>query len=266
MRFARASLHIALLLVLAGCAKQVTTSPRPADAEPPAQPHAPFPLPGGMTLAHTVREGETLARIADLYYADPARARDVAKANGLTDPDQLAPGSVIALRFGPQEWDDARRRATALEPYNRGVDAMEAGDLEGAEREFRIALQTAPELVDPRYNLALVLMKRGRYEEAQRILAELASQRPRDADIGFALGNCLFYQTRHDEAAAAFHRVLSFQPGHLRAAFGEARSLQEAGRRDEAIAAWRRYLELDASSSWAAAARRNLAELQGGGH
>jgi tetratricopeptide (TPR) repeat protein len=254
------------LLGLAGCAKQVMA---PVRVEPSVvEPAAPTPeLPSkAFTLAHTVREGETLARIADLYYADPSRAKALAAANGLSDPDHLAPGSVIALSFGPAEWDDARRRAAALEPYNRGVDAMAAGDFDRAQREFQFSLQTAPELTDAQYNLALVLMKRGQHQEAERTLTALVAQRPQDADIGFALGNCLFYQTRYDEAAAAFHRVLSSHPGHLRAAFGEALSLHEAGRRAEATAAWRAYLALDGDSSWADAARRYLGELQGGGH
>jgi tetratricopeptide (TPR) repeat protein len=255
---------IGVALGLAGCAKQVAPPPGVESSLPATGPAAPGEPPKTLTLAHTVREGETLARIADLYYADPSRAKELAVANGLSDPDRLAPGSVIALSFAPDEWDDARRRAAALEPYNRGVDAMEAGDFDRAQREFEFSLQTAPESTDAQYNLALVLMKRGQHQEAERRLTALSAQRPRDADIGFALGNCLFYQTRYDEAAAAFHKVLATHPRHLRAAFGEALSLHEAGRRAEAITAWRAYLALDSDSSWAEAARRYLGELQGG--
>jgi tetratricopeptide (TPR) repeat protein len=248
---------------LSGCAKQVAPPPMEPDV-PVTTPSSPPPTPKALTLAHTVREGETLSRIADLYYADPSRARELAAANGLSDPDHLAPGSVIALSFAPDEWDDARRRAAALEPYNRGVDAMEAGDFDRAQREFQSSLQTAPELTDAQYNLALVMMKRGQHQAAELTLTQLAAQRPQDADIGFALGNCLFYQTRYDEAAAAFHKVLAAHPRHLRAAFGEALSLHEAGRRAEATQAWNNYLALDGDSSWAEAARRYLGELQGG--
>jgi tetratricopeptide (TPR) repeat protein len=255
---------VGVALGLAGCGKQVGPPPRVEHPEQAPAPSSPDETPRARTLAHTVREGETLSRIADLYYADPARAKDLAAANGLFDPERLTPGSVIALSFAPAEWDDARRRAAALEPYNRGVDAMEAGDFDRAQREFQSSLQTAPELTDARYNLALVLMKRGQHQEAERTLTALASQRPKDADIGFALGNCLFYQTRYDAAAAAFHRVLATHPRHLRASFGEALSLHEAGHRAEAITAWQAYLALDGDSSWAEAARRYLGELQGG--
>ena len=64
------------------------------------------------------------------------------------------------------------------------------------------------------------------------------------------------------EAAEQFRFALERDPGFKRAAFGLARSLQEGGRTDPAIAAWKAYLVLDDTSSWAAAARRNLKTLQ----
>lgn len=215
-------------------------------------------------LEHTVREGESLGRIADLYYGDPSRAAAIAEGNGIDDPSRLAPGSVLELRFADEELEFARRRASALEPYNLGVSALARGDLEEAERLFRLALRTVPDLPDARYNLALVLLKRGQAEAAETLLVELVADRPADADFGFALGNALFQQTRYLEAAARFARVLAAHPDHRRAAFGHARALQESGSRQEARTAWQRYLELDPDSSWAAEARRHLRELEGG--
>ncbi len=245
------------LLLVAGCASKRV-------GPPTTMPETTVHLGAPHTLTHTVREGESLARIADLYYGDPERAADIAAMNGISDPAKLAPGSVLALGFDDGEWDDARRRAAALDPYNQGVDAFAGGDLDRAERAFRLALQTAPELVDARYNLALVLMKRGKHAEAEQLLVPLATERPDDADIGFALGNVYFYETHFDEAAAAFQRVLARHPDDRRLAFGLARSLQEAGRETEAVAAWQTYLALDGRSSWADEARRNLKALQGG--
>jgi len=157
-----------------------------------------------------------------------------------------------------------RRRAAALEPYNRGVSALAGGDLAEAERQFRLALRTVPDLRDARYNLALVLLRRGQAEAAGDLLAALVGERPGDGDFGFALGNALFQQTRYLDSARTFAQVLAIDPGHRRAAFGHARALHAAGSRQEAIAAWRRYLELDSTSSWAVEARRHLRELQGG--
>ncbi len=243
-----------VLLGLAGCSKQVP-APGPRTGAPPA---------GEQVIAHTVRTGEDLQRIADLYYGDPDRADRIAADNGLQRPVDLLAGSVLQLTFAADEYATARRRAAALGPYNRGVAALDGGDLAEAERQFRLALRTAPDLTDARYNLALVLLDRGQTDVAADSLAVLASERPADPDIGFALGNARFHQTRYREAATAFAGVLARHPGHRRAAFGHARALQEAGEQAAAISAWQTYLRLDPDSGWAAQARRHLGELTGG--
>ena len=244
---------VALVLV-AGCAKKVAPPPT---GEPPVEMDD-----DKRVLEHTVGRGETLALIADNYYGDPGRRADIARDNGLADPDRIVPGSVLRLRFTEDEWEGARRRAQALEPYNKGVELMGQDRLGEAEKQFRAALEAAPDLAAARYNLALVLLKRGHTEQALTLLEELTTARPDDKDFRFARGNALFQSARFDEAAEQFEAALGRDPGFKRASFGLARSLQEAGHTDRAIAAWQAYLELDDSSSWAGAARRNLAELQ----
>ena len=249
----RALMGLTLLTGLMACSsKQAAPETAPAPVDPSAH-----------ILEHTVGEGETLSRIADIYYGDPGRAADIAADNGLADPSRLAAGSVLKLRFAAVEYDQARRRSAAMRPYNQGVEALARGNLEEAERQFRLALRTVPGLPDARYNLALVHLKRGQAEAATDLLKPLVAERPTDPDFGFALGNALFQQTRYLEAAQAFDQVLRAHPDHRRAAFGHARALQESGARQEARSAWRRYLELDSESSWAAEARRHLGELGG---
>jgi tetratricopeptide (TPR) repeat protein len=172
---------------------------------------------------------------------------------------------VLRLRFAPDEWEEARRRAAALESYNRGVQYMRQERLGEAEQQFRLALDTAGDLVAAKYNLALVLVERGKVEQALPLFDQLVEQRPGAEDIRFAQGHALFLAARFDEAVYAFDATLAMAPGHRRAAFSRARALEEAGRTDEARAAWRAYLELDADSSWAAQARRRLQALEDAG-
>ncbi|MCP4574441.1 MAG: tetratricopeptide repeat protein [bacterium] len=241
------------LLLGGGCAKKVVegtaTDPAPAAGE-------------DRIIEHQVVTGETLALIADNYYGDPAQAVRVARDNDLPDPDLVQPGSVLRLHFGENEWEQARRRAAALEAYNRGVRLMGQERLAEAEQQFRLALDTAGDLVAARYNLALVLVERGRVEEALPLFEELVRQRPRAKDIRFAQGHALFLATRFDEAVVAFDATLAVDSAHRRAAFARARALEEAGRTAAAVTAWRAYLEMDADSSWAAQARRRLQALE----
>ncbi|MBD3221271.1 tetratricopeptide repeat protein [bacterium] len=246
---------LALVAGLGACG-----SPSPPVETGPVLPPPPPPVE---VLQHPVQAGETLARIADLYYGDPGRAGELAAVNGVGVNARLAPGSVLRIPLERDEVAEVRRRQAALAPYNRGVAAMEQGDFEAAERQFRLALRTAPGMERASYNLALVLIKRGRHEGAAEMLAPLVATRPDEADYGFALGNALFHQTRYDEAAVAFADVLARHPDHRRSAFGHARALQEAGRREEALAAWDAYLTLDPDSPWAAEARRLRSRLLG---
>ena len=239
-------------LMIAGCAKKVS---------PPVKGEVAVPQ-GGHFLDHTVAEGENLAQVADNYYGDPKLSDRIASDNRIADPERIIPGSLLRLRFNADEWESARKRSAALASYNKGVDLLANERLAEAEKQFRLAVETAPDLVAAQYNLALVLLKRGKTEQALVLLEELTVLRPADTDFLFARGNALFQSTRFDEAAEQFQAALDVDPKMKRAAFGRARSLQEGQHTDRAIAAWKRYLELDGTSTWATAARRNLKMLQ----
>lgn len=250
---------LAMAGVLAGgCAKQVGGPP------PIPQHRLPPVAEGPRTIEHLVLAGETLTSIADIYYGDPGHAGAIAKDNGIDAGGVPAAGSTLRLRFSSGQWDEAQRRAAALVPYNEGVDLFAAERLGEAEDSFRLALDTAPDLLAARYNLALVLLKRGRTDEALTLLEDLTKRRPRDPDFRFARGNALFQTARFADAATQFRQVLTDHPQDMRAAFGYARSLQEAGQTEAAVAAWESYLVLDPDSSWAATARRNLESLRSG--
>lgn len=248
-------LAIGILLLATGCAKKVAP-PRTGPAGDGVDQRV---------IEHTVGTGETLARIADNYYGNPQRYDDIARDNGIADPSKIVPGSVLRMQFSEDEYAAARKRASALAPYNKGVDLMANERLGEAEQQFRLALEEAPDLTAAKYNLALVLLKRGRTEQALILLEELTALRPEDTDFLFARGNALFQAARFDEAAVQFQAALAVDPTLKRAAFGFARSLQEAGEATRAIGAWERYLELDTTSSWAAAAQRNLKMLRDDG-
>jgi len=47
--------------------------------------------------SYTVRRGDRLDQVADGVYRDPARWRDIARRNGVTDPRRLKPGQVLLL-------------------------------------------------------------------------------------------------------------------------------------------------------------------------
>ena len=54
-------------------------------------------------LHHTVKQGDTLSGIAETYYADAARVKDIAKANKILDPAKLRIGQVLLLPPVPDD-------------------------------------------------------------------------------------------------------------------------------------------------------------------
>lgn len=214
------------------------------------------------TLTHTVAPGETLRGVAELYYGDPDRARDIALANGLSDPGLVRPGDTVTLTFAEDEWRRAETRREAMAPYNEGVEALRLGRLRTAEDAFHRALTLDPDFRDAQYNLALVWLRRGRYEDAEAMLLPLRDRDPGDADVALAYGQSLFHQARFEAAVAEFDRLLALRPGHVEAAFSRANALGAAGGDDAARAAWREFLARHPDGDWAARARARLRALE----
>ena len=46
---------------------------------------------------YVVRTGETLSSISAAVYRDPSKWRELAIANGITDPTRLSPGIVLTV-------------------------------------------------------------------------------------------------------------------------------------------------------------------------
>jgi tetratricopeptide (TPR) repeat protein len=122
-----------------------------------------------------------LERAAGLNPADEGIAYELARtldALEMVTPAVEAYCRYLALAPGGQDAQDVRARVLELNPpdtpltpqaqlaFARGVDAFDAGDLDGADREFTGALAAEPELEQAYYNRALVYAAERRYEQA----------------------------------------------------------------------------------------------------
>ena len=66
-------------------------------AIPPPAPAALGPPAPGHLASHDVRPGETLWAIAAAQYGDPTAYADIARANGIRDPNLIHPGQHLVL-------------------------------------------------------------------------------------------------------------------------------------------------------------------------
>ncbi|MBU1000780.1 LysM peptidoglycan-binding domain-containing protein [Patescibacteria group bacterium] len=54
-------------------------------------------LPEGLPGKYTVKDGDTLFTIADKYFQDGYKYTEIAKANNMTNPDQIETGQVLEI-------------------------------------------------------------------------------------------------------------------------------------------------------------------------
>jgi len=121
--------------------------------------------------------------------------------------------SVPEARQGPgaaQRVTAARERA--YRANNVGVAYLEQFNYQEAERSFREALKSVPDLAIARLNLAIALLYGGRLQEAAAEARDASRRLPDIPQAHYVLGLAVKADDKPDEAAAAFERVLKLDP------------------------------------------------------
>ncbi|MCX7944315.1 MAG: tetratricopeptide repeat protein [Deltaproteobacteria bacterium] len=114
------------------------------------------------------------------------------------------------------------KKTTDMEPYLKSKVAnmyaeigdvfRGAGHLLFAEREYRRALEFAPEYLDIKFKLSLVLRDKGEKEEAIKVLKEIITSNPNFNTARLNLGVLLFLMGKIDEARYHLDEVLKRDP------------------------------------------------------
>lgn len=83
----------------AGAAGGGLYGPTPVSVEPAPVPGmvTPAPTPTASGSTYVVKKGDTLMSIARAHYGSAARFRDIAAANGLSDPNKIKVGQTLIL-------------------------------------------------------------------------------------------------------------------------------------------------------------------------
>jgi len=126
----------------------------------------------------------------------------------------------------------------------RAVDAHRRGELDAAERDYRAALDAAPEHPYALHYLGVVDYQRGRPADALPRLTAAVARMPAEPEFHNNLGLVLAALDRHDEAIAAHRRALALKPDHAGAWTNLGLALTAANELDDAIGAFDRALEL----------------------
>jgi TolB-like protein/Tfp pilus assembly protein PilF len=124
-------------------------------------------------------------------------------------------------------------------------------DWEGAEREFRRALELNPGSASSRLRYATFLSLRGRFEEAIVEMKRAQELDPLSLSIQNTAGVILFLNRQYDESIEQLRRVLEMDPNLITTHLYIGETYFVKGMYEEAIAAFQKSLALSGGSPFA---------------
>lgn len=137
-------------------------------------------------------------------------------------------------------------RPVNAEAHNEyGFDLGMAGDLDGAIREFDLAItQSAGKFPEAHYNLAIALMDKGDLQGAEREFRTAIQQDEDFAEAHDSLGIVLAKLSRIPDAVSEFERALSLAGGiYADAHYNLGIALFQSGETDRAMEQFRNAIE-----------------------
>jgi tetratricopeptide (TPR) repeat protein len=118
---------------------------------------------------------------------------------------------------------------------NLGLAWQRAGRLDEAEKQYRRALEIAPNYPAAMNDLGNVLRRRGRIAEAETVYQELIERNPRAVEPRINLGNLAVDRGDFASAEQYYRAALDLAPGDMGAHYNLAKSLEGQGRMAEAV-------------------------------
>jgi protein O-GlcNAc transferase len=138
----------------------------------------------------------------------------------------------------------APMRGMASDGLAAAIERHRRGDLESAERTYRVFLAAAPDHPDALHLLGIVRFQQGDAESAAELIARAIERNDRNAEYFANLGAALQKLGRAEEAESAYRRALSLNPALVEALTNLAIICHEGKRFDEAVDCCRRALAI----------------------
>lgn len=173
-------------------------------AGPGGRPVGTLPRDAVRMAIYAVTAGYTIQDIAD--WLRTRRAMDMEPA--IEAARTLARQSEFILERAGLEYRILSPRHAEF-MYNQGVDAFEVGELERAEKHFRAAIESRPEMLDAHYNLGVTLYRAGKYEEASSAFLIASGIEGAPARVFFNRGATLYRLDDQLGAARQFRKALA---------------------------------------------------------
>jgi protein O-GlcNAc transferase len=133
---------------------------------------------------------------------------------------------------------------TGDQNFERGLSALQAGNLNEAERLLQAVTHAQPTHIRALNLLGVVLGRLGRYAEAMASYDRALASAPNSAEAWYGRGMTLLAIGRPLEAIASFDNVLAAKPDFTQVHLLRAKLLADLGRREAALAGIENLLAL----------------------
>jgi len=207
------------------------------------------------SLPAPTREGQKLARVAELYKA--GRFGDAIKLGaGLTKsmPKSFQLWNVLGAAFAQsgqfKNAVTAFERAAKLrpdhpDPHNNLGNALRGlGQTEAAIKAYRQALKVGPENPMAHNNLSVALYDLGQLDEAENLVRKALALAPRYAEAYNNLGNVLLARAAVPQARAAYEKAIACQARFAQAHYNLGVVTQQVGEDTAAETHYLRAIQL----------------------
>ena len=139
---------------------------------------------------------------------------------------------------------DGDPAATDADLLQRGIHLQSAGDVSGAEADYRNALAVNPTSADAQFLLGSLLGEKDHLDDAERYLRQALSSRPGFADAQTALGNIHLLRRNNAAAKACYSAAIVLDPTNVVAHSNLGLACQVLGDHVGALAAFEHAFEL----------------------
>ena len=147
--------------------------------------------------------------------------------------------------------------------FQRGLTLEETGaPVEEAAQAYRKAIIANPNAAGALVNLGTIAFRNKRLNDAELFYSRAVQADPEYALARFNLGNLCDEQGLLEDARTHYLEALRLNSHYADAVFNLALLCERNNELLRAIHYWNRYLKMDATSSWAQAARKQLDKLK----
>lgn len=176
-------------------------------------------------------------------------------------------GSVRAFRPSAKENGERGRKLHDEKQaefwFQRGLELEETGAPPAeAVKAYKRAVDLNPSAAGALVNLGTIHYHLHKFKEAAEYYESAIAVDPRYPLAHFNLGNLCDEQGQLDQAAGHYEAALKLSPDYADAHYNLALLCEQTGDFLKATKHWKAYLKVDASSSWANIARRQLEKLR----